>query len=190
MCEFPGCDKPISCKGLCHTHYCQQLAGRTLQPLRVRRKIGEDPIITFDEVPCPKPGLKGNCHLFNRGKRARGYGGIFFNGKNILVHRYVWERTNGPIPDGLELDHQCMQQACCNLDHLRLVTHRVNSTENVEGSNWQIQSQKTHCSRGHEFTPENTAIRTGKQHSSGNHRRCKQCSRINKKNHRLRKGAS
>lgn len=92
----------------------------------------------------------------------------------MLVHRYVWEQTYGPIPTELELDHQCRNHGCCNVLHLRAVTHKVNTTENIVGANWQLQKEKTHCPQGHEYTAENTRFRKNKGRS------CKACARLQK----------
>lgn len=65
-------------------------------------------------------------------------------------HRAVWRKINGPIPDGLQLDHLCRTNACVNPDHLELVTlqenlkrreaaYRVikeNDGANLTGSEW------------------------------------------------------
>lgn len=94
-------------------------------------------------------------------------------GKTVLVHCYVWERLVGPIPDGMVIDHQCRNRACCNIDHLRVVTPKQNVTENIVGCNWQLNAAKTHCKRVHEFTPENTRSQNG-----GRGRFCKTCFNI------------
>jgi hypothetical protein len=39
----------------------------------------------------------------------------------------MYEKTNGPVPAGLELDHLCRQRDCINPDHLQPVTTAVNS---------------------------------------------------------------
>lgn len=44
-----------------------------------------------------------------------------------LVHRYAWEFYNGPVPEGLELDHLCRNRACWCPEHLEPVTHRENT---------------------------------------------------------------
>jgi hypothetical protein len=56
-----------------------------------------------------------------------GYGQIYVEGKLQSTHRFAWMMAHGPIPDGLEIDHMCWNRACCNVDHLRLVTHEENS---------------------------------------------------------------
>jgi len=43
-----------------------------------------------------------------------------------LAHRVAWELTNGPIPDGHELDHLCRTRNCVNPGHLEPVTRAVN----------------------------------------------------------------
>jgi hypothetical protein len=43
------------------------------------------------------------------------------------AHRSVFTLTNGPIPDGLEIDHSCRNRKCCNPAHLRLATRQQNA---------------------------------------------------------------
>jgi len=38
-------------------------------------------------------------------KDSYGYWKISKNGKQVHVHKYVWELINGPVPDGYELHH-------------------------------------------------------------------------------------
>lgn len=118
---------------------------------------GEKPVIDYYEWPCPNPDLPGPCHIWRWAKIGLGYGNFWNQGRTVLVHRYVWEQHHGPIPEGLEIDHQCRVKACCNVDHLRLVTHKVNSTEN-SNSVGAKNKPKTHCPAGHAYTPENTRI--------------------------------
>lgn len=85
-------------------------------------------------------------------------------------------------PSGLELDHlchtnsqectggdTCLHRRCVNPDHLEPVTHRVNTIRGLGFSG--VAARKTHCMRGHEFTPENTYIKPNGT------RRCKTCHR-------------
>lgn len=44
------------------------------------------------------------------------------------VHIVTWEAINGSLPEGMTLDHtDCIAKACCNPDHVELVTRVVNS---------------------------------------------------------------
>jgi hypothetical protein len=170
-CTLQGCDREQLAKGLCSAHYDQQREGRPFKPIRKRRPNATPPVIEWDEVPCPRADLAGPCHVY-RGKRSVwGYKNVYIQGVAVKVHRYVWELANGPIPTGLVIDHQCRNRACININHLRVVTLKVNSTENCEGTVWQIQLAKTHCPKGHPYDAENTHRK-----KSGS-RDCRQCDR-------------
>lgn len=163
-CSFPGCDRPRHCKALCCAHYQQRKMGRSLRPLfQTQRPFGSLPRLRFVESPCPRPDLEGPCLLFQGGK-VNGYGKLSFNGQRMSAHRYCWEKERGPIPAGLEIDHQCRNRACCHVAHLRVVTRKVNATENVVGSGWQLQAAKTHCKNGHPFDETNTRVCRGRRH--------------------------
>src|SRR5262245_46512297 len=43
-----------------------------------------------------------------------------------LAHRTMWERENGPIPDGLGLDHLCRQTLCVRPEHCEPVSNAEN----------------------------------------------------------------
>lgn len=90
------------------------------------------------------------CWLWTRGLN-RGYGNFHGNRKTNLAHRYCYELLKGPIPEGMQLDHLCRTPRCVNPDHLEPVT----GLENMKRC-----PQKTHCPHGHEYSDENTEIRT------------------------------
>lgn len=96
-----------------------------------------------------------DCWLWTGANNGKGYGIVGIKRRPRYVHRVVYERLVGPIPEGLEMDHLCRNRACANPDHLEPVTHVVNAHRGV-GSTWQVNLAKTHCKWGHEFTPENT----------------------------------
>ncbi len=176
-CSFPGCSKKKHAKGFCIGHYRQWQRGPRLVALHDnRRPSGTPPRITCDEVPCRKMGTP--CHVFRGTKDGCGYGSVELAGRKIGVHKYVWEFENGPVPKGLEIDHQCRVRDCANTDHLRLVTHQVNLTENVVGIAWQLNAAKTHCPQGHLYDEENTCV------TKCGSRRCRTCTSEQKQSRR------
>lgn len=56
-----------------------------------------------------------------------GYVRIWNGGKRYLAHVFEWQKVNGKVPEGLELDHLCGNRWCRNPDHLEAVTHKINS---------------------------------------------------------------
>lgn len=50
------------------------------------------------------------------------------NGKVRYAHRLAWEAENGPIPDGIKVDHKCHNRACVRTSHMQL----VNNAKNLE----------------------------------------------------------
>lgn len=109
-----------------------------------------------------------------------GYGQVSeggHDGRDLYVHRVVWEFFRGPIPDGLELDHltHCLRTRCCNPDCLDPVTHAENQRRRALRT-WR-------CRNGHDYTPENTwRDRHGK-------RACKRCHADRERERRRRRRA-
>lgn len=108
-----------------------------------------------------------DCWLW-AGPLANGYGRLY-SGKHdsYPAHKVLYEEQNGPVPDGLELDHLCRVRVCINPEHLEAVTHAENLAR-------RTNIIKEFCKRGHRFTPD--SVRTQKDPVSGKIRRqCKIC---------------
>lgn len=71
------------------------------------------------------------CWIWLGYKQKFGYGQVRINGKLHKTHRYAYEQTYGPIPDGLVVLHKCDNPSCCNPEHLRLGTHADNVADRV-----------------------------------------------------------
>lgn len=68
---------------------------------------------------------------------SNGYPTIWKNNKNILLHRYVWEKYFGEIPNNCEIHHKDKNRKNYNLSNLKLVSkkehHREHAIENKLG---------------------------------------------------------
>lgn len=69
---------------------------------------------------------ENGCWIWQRSLGEKGYGVVRVDGRLVGAHKAYWERENGPVPDGLELDHLCRVRKCVNPAHLEPVTHREN----------------------------------------------------------------
>lgn len=137
-CSFPECGRPFYAKDLCSGHWQQQRKGQELRPLRSQ--------ITLEQRFWQKVTKTPDCWLWTASTGSHGYGHISVDGQMRTAHRIAWELTNGPIPDGMDLDHRCGNRACVNPAHLRVVTrsqnnqHRTinqrNNTSGVRGVTW------------------------------------------------------
>lgn len=138
-CSFPGCDKHTRAKGLCDGHYQQRLRGQELRPLRSQG-------LTLEQRFWAKVRKTRDCWEWTAATTSDGYGRILVDGRMRYAHRLSWELTNGPIPDGMHIDHRCANPLCVNPAHLRVATrsqnnqHRTgankNNTSGVRGVTW------------------------------------------------------
>lgn len=94
--------------------------------------------------------------------------------KSHKVHRLVLEAFVGPCPEGMEACHWDDDKTNNHLSNLRWASKSENMHDRVRNGR-HYQAVKTHCHRGHEFTPENTIIK-----GSGT-RGCRECVRLRNK---------
>ena len=96
------------------------------------------------------------CWVWTRGK-CNGYGVYRHAGQHYRAHRWSWQEVNGPVPDGLELDHLCRNRACVRPSHLEAVTRRTNALRGVGPT--AVNAKKQKCLRGHEYQYDPTTNR-------------------------------
>lgn len=106
------------------------------------------------DVPEPPPG---ECYV-GEGKLDRlGYRRINRDGRELMAHRVAWERVNGPIPEGLVIDHLCRNRECANVNHMEVVTKAVNTMRGLSPA--ALNARKQQCDNGHDFDDVNTYVR-------------------------------
>lgn len=84
------------------------------------------------------------CWIWTGARYPSGYGKVTINGETRYAHRVAWELTNGPIPPGKDVCHNCPggdNPACCNPDHLWIGTPKDNSQDMIAKGR---HSSKTH----------------------------------------------
>lgn len=165
------CGDPTLAGGLCSKHYYRQ------------QRHGDVEAVAF---------IKGDIearfwsHVDRRGDDEcwpwtayvdkKGYG-IFRveEGTNTPAHRWAYDRFVATVPAEMTIDHVkdkgCTRKDCVNfLVHLEVVTRAENTMRG--GGAGAVNARKTHCIRGHEFTPSNTMIR------KNGSRTCRACKKL------------
>jgi hypothetical protein len=112
--------------------------------------------------------LANECVLWTGARTVDGYGVTRWGTSSTTAHRAAWIRANGPVTDGLEIDHLCRNRACINVDHLEPVTSRENDRRSP-------RTQRDHCPHGHSLTGENLYVQVTAR--GWVHRSCRICRR-------------
>lgn len=158
-CSIDGCERPRRARGWCQRHY--DLWRRNGDPLMASRYE------TQDQAFLARLASDGDCIVYTGQKSRKGYGQISINGRLTPAHRYSWTRKNGPIPEGMQIDHICFNKACVKIAHLRLTTPQQNKS-NVDGAyrtNKSTGIRNVHQDKHGKFRVE--LRRNGKAHYYG-----------------------
>lgn len=124
-CVIDGCVNPIKNRtnGWCDAHYwrCRK-HGDPHHGGPINRAYR-----TPEEAFAARTERRGECLIWTGSKNDRGYGKLQVRGRLKYAHVYAWERVNGPVPDGMDVDHRYhCDRLCCELLHLRLASRSDN----------------------------------------------------------------
>ena len=154
-CSEDNCLGKHSARGYCDRHYQQKKKAGAFTDLRPKRKPNMDDeglraYIQASSAP-EDTGYRTPCWTW-MGAMNGPYGHASYNDPNsatrrpIRAHRLSYRVFNGPLVDGLVVDHLCHHKACVNPEHLRQVTQQENvynrkgastgSTSGVRGVGW------------------------------------------------------
>lgn len=108
------------------------------------------------------------CWIWTAAVTNAGYGKFKLprDGKSISAHRLALLLTDGPVPDGMEVDHLCRNRRCVNPAHLEIVSREENQRRSREDRGYVTTTG--FCGRGHPLTASNT---------TGPRKRCLTCAR-------------
>lgn len=90
-----------------------------------------------------------------------GYLHTMIGSKSVLIHRLIWQQVNGPIAEGLQIDHINGVRTDNRISNLRLVTNTQNSQNRVrahqnsrsgfKGVTWHKLTMKWCATIGHSW---------------------------------------
>lgn len=108
-----------------------------------------------------RTAIEGDCLVWQGAVSNSGYPKVRRGGHLIHLHRVIFEHYNGPIPQGLVVDHachnddgtcsgrpgECRHRLCLRVDHMRATTRRENTLSGKSPT--AINARKELCPNGH-----------------------------------------
>lgn len=156
-----------------------------------------DPLVRFNaKVNKDGPLVPGHpdlgpCWLWRGKPDPQGYGRFSEGGVDTGAHRWSYKRFVGEIADDLCVDHMChnldtscrggktcQHRRCVNPGHLVAASRSQNVRR---GRGGQHHTEKTRCTRGHEYTGDNLIF------NKQGYRLCRECRRQWRHEYRERK---
>lgn len=91
-------------------------------------------------------GEPSPCWVWVGASHPKGYGRFFLgmlDGKRVWAysHRISYEHHIGPVPEGMVVDHECNNKACCNPPHLKAIHDLENLRLAAERRPWKRLNQ-------------------------------------------------
>ena len=126
-----------------------------------------------------------DCWIWTGAPTSKGYGAFKYYQDRSAIGAHVSSHIFhiGEVPKGMLVCHHCDNPPCVNPEHLFLDTNSGNMKDMFAKNRQGYSNRKrTHCRKGHEFTPENIVTKTD---SDGKiQRNCRECIKISRKTNR------
>lgn len=111
-------------------------------PFRICPEHGPEQFDQKQEAWVALTGYRKPDGYFSVSWRSKDRGRIF-----SFLHRVIWELHNGPVPDGLEIDHIDADKSNNRIDNLQLLTRKENlrkaRAQNPESYGYRKLSKET-----------------------------------------------
>lgn len=141
-------------------------------PHRIPERVAEKAALSFvvDD---------NGCHVSTYSTGSHGYGQLGWDDDitgahtGTTAHRAAWTHWNGPIPEGMTIDHLCKLHRCVRRDHLRMLSNFDNARRTA-GRDWPLGQ----CINGH---PDSELVHWGGKW------KCRPCAREVQRRYRARK---
>jgi hypothetical protein len=118
-CSFTGCVNTQQAKNLCGAHWRQQHLGKDLTVLQNQVSIMDRLNLNIEKTEY--------CWVWTgRLSGINKYPQISLSGRQVMVHRVVFEETFRLLEAGETIDHLCRNRVCVNPEHLEAVPLRDN----------------------------------------------------------------
>lgn len=108
-------------------------------------------------------GAEEPCVMWQGYKDKKGYGRLTYHRQSWGAHEFAYVAIHGSIPKGLHILHKCNNKSCWNPAHLYAGTRSQNVQDSKRAGTFrnpivEQNKKKTHCPKGHAYTPQNTII--------------------------------
>jgi hypothetical protein len=134
--------------------------------IEINESINKRKPLEFNIITRPNVYNIKDCWecISHKGKTTRGYFQIVINGKNMLTHRYMYEKFKGILTKDSIIRHKCDNPSCSNPSHLVQDTLKGNTQDMInkhrDKSNYEkkyftakrlADNYKEECNNQHEF---------------------------------------